>query len=82
MVNSINSIISILIFTVAILLFSEQTAHAYIDPGTGSMILQAVLVALAGIAMAVKIFWRGIKNFFLRLIGKKPKKSTEINNQV
>ena len=51
-------------------LFSEESAYAYIDPGTGSMILQAVLAAIVGSAVAIKIFWRKIKSLCLRLVGK------------
>lgn len=47
-----------------------RRAYAYLDPGTGSMILQAVLAAIVGSAMAIKIFWRKIKSFCLRLVGK------------
>lgn len=32
-------------------------AHAYIDPGSGSIILQGVLAALAAIALTAKLWW-------------------------
>ena len=34
-----------------------STAHAYLDPGTGSIILQVLLGGLAGLALAGKLFW-------------------------
>lgn len=34
---------------------------AYLDPGTGSMLLQVVLGGIAAIGVAVKIFWHRIK---------------------
>ena len=37
---------------------------AYLDPGTGSMILQAVLGGIAGIAVLVKVGWRRIIGLF------------------
>lgn len=37
---------------------------AYLDPGTGSMLIQIVLAVLLGAGVAVKIFWRNIKAFF------------------
>ncbi|MFW5706276.1 MAG: hypothetical protein ACOC12_00015 [Bacteroidota bacterium] len=37
---------------------------AYIDPGTGSIILQAVIGAIAGIAIAARIYWQRILRFF------------------
>jgi len=57
-------------FALIVVLFSEKVAYAYIDPGTGSMILQAVLAAIVGSAVAIKIFWRKIKSLCLRLVGK------------
>ncbi len=36
----------------------------YIDPGTGSIIIQAIIAALLGVGVIVKIFWRRISGFF------------------
>ncbi|HEV8239103.1 MAG TPA: hypothetical protein VGS57_07040 [Thermoanaerobaculia bacterium] len=33
-------------------------AHAYLDPASGSMILQLVLGGAAGVAVAVRLLWR------------------------
>ena len=66
----------LLVFNLLCFLYS-RSAYAYLDPGTGSMILQAVLAAIVGSAMAIKIFWRRIKSFILSLVGKgnpKPQK--------
>jgi hypothetical protein len=40
-------------------------AFAYLDPGTGSAILQGVLGALAAIAVVLKLYWHR----FLRMLG-------------
>ena len=32
-------------------------AHAYLDPGTGSMILSALIGIVAAVALALKMFW-------------------------
>ncbi|WP_034657707.1 hypothetical protein [Chelativorans sp. J32] len=36
---------------------STSGAHAYLDAGTGSMILQVLLGGLAGLAIAGKLYW-------------------------
>jgi hypothetical protein len=36
---------------------------AYVDPGAGSFILQAVVASIAGAAVAVSAYWRRIKRF-------------------
>lgn len=48
-------------------------AYAYLDPGTGSYVLQLLIAAVLGAAFAVKLFWLRIKNFVANLISKKPK---------
>lgn len=37
---------------------------AYLDPGSGSMLVQVLLAVVLGAGVAVKIFWRSIKAFF------------------
>ena len=37
---------------------------AYLDPGTGSMILQAIIGAVAGGLVLLKIYWGKIKLLF------------------
>ncbi len=39
-------------------------AHAYLDPASGSMLLQLLLGGLAGAALFFKIFWHKIRSFF------------------
>jgi hypothetical protein len=41
-------------------------AFAYIDPGSGSMILQSLLAAIAMVAGAAAVFFQQIKAFFSR----------------
>ncbi|MDQ1327940.1 MAG: hypothetical protein QG641_1225 [Candidatus Poribacteria bacterium] len=46
--------------------------YAYLDPGTGSLILQIILsVFLAGSFAARKIIWPKIRNFFLLFFSRK-----------
>lgn len=54
-------------FTVAALFFATASmpAYAYLDPGTGSMILQVLLGGLAGLALAGRFYW----NRLLVIIG-------------
>ena len=41
-------------------------ASAYLDPGTGSILLQGLIAAVAGIAVAGRIYWDRIKRLFTR----------------
>ncbi len=44
---------------------------AYLDPGSGSFIIQMLLAGLLGIAVAVRIYWKKIIAFFKRNTGGK-----------
>ncbi len=39
-------------------------ALAYIDPGTGSYVLQLIIAALVGASFTIKIFWKKIVRIF------------------
>jgi hypothetical protein len=39
---------------------------AYLDPGTGSLILQALVAALAGAVVVITSYWQKIRAFFRR----------------
>ncbi len=45
------------------LLFPPPT-YAYIDPGTGSYVLQVVIAGLLGALVSLRIYWARIKAFF------------------
>ena len=55
---------------------STSTAHAYLDPGTGSIILQVLLGGVAGLALACKLYWQK----FITMLGikRKPEDLREI----
>lgn len=46
----------------------------YIDPGSGSYILQMIIAAVLGVSFFFKNFWLTIKSFFT---GRKPEKKEE-----
>ena len=51
-----------LIFGISLLhVFTISDAYAYIDPGTGSLVIQVIVGALIGAGITVKIYWYKIK---------------------
>ncbi len=64
-----------LLSAVLVLTFARE-AYGYIDPGTGSLILQVIIGSLLGAAFAIKIFWRHIMYFAGRLFGRKKRDDT------
>ena len=52
---------------------ATSNAYAYLDPGTGSMILQVLLGGVAGVMLAGKLYWQKL----LSLLGVRPKVEDE-----
>ena len=61
----------ILIISFSLIMFFNTKAFAYLDPGTGSIILQGILGAIAAGASYCSIYWHKIKKFFIKKDKKK-----------
>ena len=66
------ALLTVLTFAIA------SPAQAYLDPGTGTMILQIILGGVAGILMAGKLYWTRLKGF----LGFSKGEVTAIQNDV
>ena len=49
----------------------SANAYAYLDPGTGSMIIQALLGVLAAVGAYITLYWRKFKNLISKIFQKK-----------
>jgi len=65
----------IIITSLIFIIFINNKAFAYLDPGTGSIILQGILGAIAAGATYCSIYWQKIKNFFNKKDKEKNKKN-------
>ena len=66
----------LVLLTLAILMAFSKTSEAYIDPGSGSYVLQLIVASFFAIVFTLKVFWRNIKAFFSGAGGKKSTDST------
>jgi hypothetical protein len=55
-----------------LVLFPSE-AHAYLDPGTGSFILQMVIGAVLGGIVTIGLFWKRISSAFKNFFNKRGK---------
>jgi hypothetical protein len=55
---------------VTIYLALAKNAHAYLDPGTGSYVVQILIATLAGGAYVFAMSWSKIKTFLSKLASK------------
>lgn len=70
-----SSAIALSIFIALSILCVPGAAYAYLDPGTGSMILQALIAGLMGALVTIKIYWARIKSFFCASTNDEEKES-------
>jgi len=68
-----------LTYAFIVLMVYMKPAHAYLDPGTGSILLQGLIAAVAGVMATGGLYWSRIKNFFLGNKKDMAKKTNEEN---
>ena len=55
---------NIAVYSLTLWVISISSAHAYLDPGTGSLLLQGLLGGIAGAAVFVKLYWYKLTSWF------------------
>jgi len=69
-VNIYYKIYLIVLFVLTLNLISSSTAYAYIDPGSGSFIIQILIAGFLGALFTIKMWWKSftafLKNIFTR----------------
>jgi hypothetical protein len=61
------------VLTLILLSLLATNAAAYLDPGTGSMLLQVVLGGIAAVGVALKLYWHRLR----AALGFKKKEASE-----
>ena len=67
----------IIVLMMLVLISFPAHSHAYIDPGTGSFVIQMVVAAVLGAFFALKMYWRRLKGFFSKFTAKEKKNSDD-----
>ena len=67
---------NILVLTVFFSILSIPNACAYLVPGTGSIILQALIAFIATASATIVYYWRKIKLILKRIFKKEEKNNT------
>ena len=60
--------------------FVPSTSYAYLDPGTGSVILQYIIAGIAAAGTTVLYYWKKFKVFFTKKILRKNKDDLSKNS--
>ncbi len=65
-------------FLVVLIILLPVKVSAYLDPGSGSLIIQVIIAAIAGAGFAIKLYWRKIKSIFTKKDKNKEKDGEDI----
>lgn len=57
--------------------FLPKRVYAYLDPGTGSYIIQLIIGGLLGSGYLIKTYWKEIKNKFQQLSKRSSQKDDQ-----
>ncbi len=57
--------------SLALILAPILRPQAYLDPGSGSFLIQLLIAGLVGVGFFVKVYWKKIKGLFSRSVTKK-----------
>ena len=57
-------------FSILFYLAPQLSQKAYLDPGSGSFLLQIILAALLGGAFAIRMYWKKLSGWFKKQKGK------------
>lgn len=59
------------------ILLASVPAHAYLDPGAGSAIIQGFIAAIAALGVALRLYWHRIASVVGRRKREKPGAASE-----
>lgn len=51
------------LLSLSCLIVATGPAYAYLDPGTGSILLQGLIAGVAGGLVAARLYWSKVKHF-------------------
>jgi hypothetical protein len=71
----------LLVIGAAAMLAFAPPAHAYMDPGSMSVIVTAVLGALAAVGYTARLYWARFKGFISRVLGRRNPEDSPRNRE-
>ena len=75
--NKTKPLLIIIFLLIFLFLPGQRKAYAYLDPGSSSFIFQIIIAGFLTGLYFLKRFWRAIKDFFLKLLGRKKTSKTD-----
>jgi O-antigen/teichoic acid export membrane protein len=67
---TVKRMVSVVVLTTLLQIGLASSAHAYLDPGSGSYIWQILLATFVGLGFLVKVYWSKLKAAAKRLFSR------------
>ncbi len=67
-----------IVVAVVLLIGLSAPAHAYIDPGSGSYILQIALTGVLALVFSLKSYWQRVKAAAVKVLGSSSRSQTRL----
>lgn len=61
----------IIVLAICFMILATQNCFAYLDPGLGSIIVQALIATAIGGLYFIKLYWKKLTTFWKGLFGSK-----------
>ena len=71
---------NLLLLSIIYLILSITNTYAYLDPGTGSIILQAIIGFIAASIATISVYWTKFKLIISKIFRKKNKEKNIKND--
>jgi len=76
-------LIKVLMTSLCMIVLMTESAWAYLDPGTGSLILQSLIAGVAGAMVVGRLYWEKLKVYFSSIFSADGSKtSADASNHV
>jgi hypothetical protein len=75
--DTLSTMLWVITVTLAVILTPTREAYAYLDPGTGSFLLQILLAGFLGLMLTLRLFRERIAAIFKALLRRKPTETAE-----
>jgi hypothetical protein len=62
--------LSVVVWLITVWLALPAPVAAYLDPGTGSMLVQGIIAVIAASVAAAGMYWRALSDFVRKLTGR------------
>ena len=68
----------VFLYITAFIVLNPSFAYAYLDPGTGSIILQAIIGFIAAAAATMSVYWEKFKSIINKIFKKNNRDNKKI----